>query len=67
MGNDGKFCPAGLKIKDGVREISLHKECLIRLQVDDPSTQAGMRKKGSKVKRSFFFLDHKHRTSFGAA
>ena len=47
---DSEFCSALLEIENGVCRISLREKVLFRLQIDDPSAKACMRKKGGGVK-----------------
>ena len=56
--NDGEFCAAPLKIEDGVGWISLGKEDLLRLQLDDLASQPGIRQKGGDIKISSCWLNH---------
>jgi hypothetical protein len=50
MRNDGEFCPARAKIEDGVSRISLRKEDLLGLQLDDFSSHSRFFQKGDEVK-----------------
>src|ERR1019366_8837285 len=56
--NDGKFCAAGLKIKDGVSRTSLRKEHLLGLQLDDLSSHSCRCQKGGEVKDHTAPLNH---------
>ena len=48
--NDGEFCAARLKIKDGVSRTSLRKEDLLGPQVDECSAHSCLLQKGGEVK-----------------
>jgi len=47
--NDGEFCAALLKIKDRVSELTLRKEGLTRLHLNDSSSQPGLCEKVSGI------------------
>src|ERR1017187_1765993 len=56
-GNNRDICAAFLKIKNGVRGISLRKEGILWRELDDSSPQACVRQKGGCIESGLFKFD----------